>query len=88
MTKKNEDLDKKLDEIIAEANDESEKRSYTPPLSLFIVLGAVFCIIIGSLMNNVSTGLCIGLLLGCAAYGISAFIIAKKKKTSSKDKDV
>ncbi len=88
MTKKNEELDKKLNEIISQANEEPEERSYTPSLSLFIALGAVFCIIIGSVIGNVPAGLCIGLVAGCAAYGALAFIKAKKNKTSHKDEDV
>ncbi|MBO5226790.1 MAG: hypothetical protein J6B17_01735 [Ruminococcus sp.] len=88
MMNKNEDLDKKLNEIISQANEEPEKRSYTPSLSIFIALGAVLCIIIGSVIDNVSAGLCIGLVLGCAAYGAFAFINAKKNKTSQKDDDI
>ena len=87
MMNKDEDLDRKLNEIIAQANEEPEKRSYTPSLSLFIALGAVLCIIIGYVIDNVSAGLCIGLVLGCAAYGAFAFVKAKKNKTPPKDED-
>lgn len=79
---KDENLKEKLNEIIQQENAEKGRADTAAilPLPICISLGASLGLVFGSFQDNLSMGLCFGLIGGCAVYGIIAAVLHSKKK--------
>lgn len=87
--KNGEDLKEKLDEIIRQENVKkgSADTAVILPLPICISLGASLGLVFGSFQDNISMGICIGLMGGCAVYGMIAAFLHRKKKRDTPEEE-